>query len=369
MDNSNYFAFVQKRIPWRIKKWFPWIRYPLKKSSEKLDQGLGSALFETAIGYKILLYKGCAKELSKTLINNFPNTLFCGYHSEPILAEIIPDVQILVGWRFPDQLLRTAKNLKWIQLISVGASVTADETYIPSYLNDSVIITNTKGLYSDIVADYVIWAMLTVTRRFHKFLKEQSLKKWTEYMGDDLSQKTIGILGLGQIGMAVAERAKAFGMKVIGIKRTFIPKDSLPHVDQVYPIEKLHQFLSMADVVVPCLPLTPETKGLLGIDEMKSMKRNAILVNVSRGSIVKENDLIQAVKDRIIAGAVLDVFEVEPLPATSDLWSLDNVLITPHIAGVTKNSPQKVGQLLVENMRRFMNGKELVNVVDRKKGY
>jgi D-2-hydroxyacid dehydrogenase (NADP+) len=369
VDSHHYFAFVHKYILWRIKKWFPWLRYSVERNSKKINQAEESALFEFPAGCKILLYGGCAGEFSKMLINNFPNILFCGYHNEAILTEIISDIQILVGWRFPDELLRKGKNLKWIQLISVNTSVTANENCIPSYLNDSIIITNTKGLYHDSVADYVIWAILTMRRRFHNFLREQSLRKWTEYIGDDISQKTVGILGLGQIGMAVAERAKAFGMKVIGIKRNINPENTLPYVDQVYPIDKLHMFLSKADAVVLCLPLTPETKGLLGIDEMKSMKRDAILVNVSRGGIVKENDLIKVLKDRIVAGAVLDVFETEPLPTNSDFWGLDNVLITPHIAGVTKKSSQKVGQLLVENMRRFVNGKELINVVDREKGY
>ena len=317
---------------------------------------------------KILIYKFCVEEFCTLIKRKYPDAYFSSAENKSF-AEVIKEAQVLVGWRFPDELLKGAKNLKWIQLISTSASVSISKNNIPSYLDDEVVITSTKGIYSNTVAEYVIWAILTMERKFYKFLKEQSLRKWSQYIGYDLSQKTVGILGLGQIGMAVAVRAKAFGMKVIGIKRNFVPEDALPYVDQVYPTDKLRQVLSMADVIVLCLPLTPETEGLLGIDEMKSMKREAILINVSRGGIVKEDDLIRAIKDKIIAGAVLDVFGLEPLPATSDLWGLDDVIITPHVAGLTDNYSKKVGELVCANLERFIAGKDFINVIDRIKGY
>ncbi len=325
------------------------------------------AVIEISPTCKILIYQDCVKEFTEIIRNKFSKSVL--YNSKDrLLSEVIREAHVLAGWRFPDELLQKAKNLKWIQLISAGLSVTEKGYSIPDYISNDVIVTNTKGVYSDVVADYVIWAMLTMKRKFYKFLQEQPLKRWGQHNGDDLSQKTVGILGLGQIGLAVAERAKALGMNVIGIKKNFV-REALSFVAQVYPIGKLYQVLSTSDIVVLCLPLTVETEGFLGIEEFRSMKRDAIFIDVSRGGIVKEKDLIKALKDKLIAGAVLDVFQIEPLPPDNELWDLDNVVITPHISSLTKNYSMKVGQFLCANIQQFIAGKSLANVIDRAKGY
>lgn len=317
---------------------------------------------------KILIYKNCVKEFTEIIKNKFSKSVLYNSKEKP-LSEVIQEARVLVGWRFPEELLKNAVNLRWIQLIGASLSITEKGYDIPHYINDYVVITNTRGLYSNTVADYVIWSILTLSRKLHLVLKAQTHRNWAQHIGDDIKGKTVGILGLGRIGSSVAEKASALGMKIFAIKRHYASKHDIPHIDKLYPINELEEFLGNIDFLVVCLPFTSETKGLIGRDEFKHMKNSAFLIDISKGGVVRHRDLIYAVKNKIIAGASLDVFEEEPLPGASELWDWNNVIITPHISGLTADYPQKVGKFFCDNLQRFIEGRDLNNVVDRAKGY
>lgn len=317
---------------------------------------------------KILVYRYCVDEFCGMVKAQYPSAVFYSAKNK-LFSEAIREAHVLLGWRFPEELLQNAINLKWIQLISVGLSLTEKKYDIPDYIRNDVIITTTKGLYSDSVADYVIWAILTMSRKFNALLKAQIHRNWAQQIGEDARGKIAGVLGLGEIGRAVAEKVKAIGMKVSAIKRHYTSELNIPNIDSLYPVTKLAEFLNNVDFLVICLPLTLETKGLIGRDEFKYMKNSSFVIDVSRGGIVNHKDLMWAIKNEIISGAILDVFENEPLPKDSELWNLNNVIITPHIAGITKDYVQKVGQLFSDNLERFIERKNLLNIVDRTRGY
>ncbi len=317
---------------------------------------------------KILIYKNCVKEFTEIIKNKFSKSVLYNSKERP-LSEVIQEASVLVGWRFPEELLQKAVNLKWIQLISASLSLTEKKHGIPNYICHDVIITTAKGLYSDSVADYVIWSILTLSRKLHLVLKAQTHRNWAQHIGDDIKGKTVGILGLGKIGSSVAEKASALGMKIFAIKRHYASKHNIPHIDKLYPINELAEFLGNIDFLVVCLPFTHETRGLIGRDEFKHMKNSAFLIDISKGGVVRHRELIYAVKNKIIAGAALDVFEEEPLPRDSELWNSDNVIITPHISGITVDYAQKVGSFFCDNLKRFIEGRDLMNIINKAEGY
>jgi phosphoglycerate dehydrogenase-like enzyme len=216
--------------------------------------------------------------------------------------------------------------------------------------------------------------MLLFCRKLHFFVRDQAERKWERYgegsveQVEELSGKTIGVVGLGKIGNEVAKKAKCLGMRVIATKRNAdTPKPD--YVDKlVYP-KNLKELLAESDFVVLTLPLTRETERMIGEAQLKSMKKTSYLINVARGRIVQENRLIQALKEGWIAGAGLDTFESEPLPKNSELWSMKNVVITPHVAGSTPYYLERLTDIFCENLDRFIHNKTLINVVDKALGY
>jgi len=196
-------------------------------------------------------------------------------------------------------------------------------------------------------------------------MKEQ--RKWQRVVPGILHSKTLAVLGLGVIGREVARLGKAFGMRVIALEVREM--DPGGHVDAVFPPSRLKEVLSQSDYVVVTLPLTPETTRLIGESELRSMKPTAYLVNIARGGIMDEEALIHALSENLIAGAGLDVFVREPLPVDSKLWELPNVIISPHVAGNREDYNTLAVDLFCENLRRYLDGHELINVVDKKKGY
>src|SRR3990170_3656626 len=185
-------------------------------------------------------------------------------------------------------------------------------------------------------------------------------------MGDEVRGKTMGVLGLGHIGAEIAEKAHVFGMRVIGTKRT--PAD-VPHVDRIYPPDELREVLRASDVVVIALPLTSDTRGLLGEAAFRAMKRTALVINIGRGPIVQEAALVRALQEGWIGGAGLDVFEREPLPADSPLWGMEHVIITPHGSGGWPGYMDAAIPLLCDNLRRYLDGAPMRNLVDKARGY
>ncbi len=280
------------------------------------------------------------------------------------LADAVRDADILiVSWRLPAGLVASAGSLKWIH--SIGAGV--DGILTPELLESQIVVTSSSGIHREPISEHVLGFMLSFVRGFHVFARQQMRKEWKRFDLEELAGKTLGIIGLGEIGSEIAVKAKGFGMRVIAVKRDAGEKPS--YVDELWLPEQLRNLLGESDFVVLSLPLTPETWGFIGEPELRAMKRSAYFINISRGKIVQEDKVIQALREGWIAGAGLDVFEEEPLPGKSELWEMPNVIITPHVAGSNPQYTERAMAIFEENLKRFLNGQELENVVDKKLGY
>lgn len=273
------------------------------------------------------------------------------------------EAEVMVGWNVPREAVQRAPRLRWIHSTAAGV----DQLLHPEVLERQIVITSSKGFHRSLV-EHVFALMLALTRRIHVALRSQMARRWERprAIGEELTGKTLGILGLGTIGSEIARRAGVFGMRVIGTRRTPRP---VPGVEQVLPPDRLLDVLRAADVVVITLPLTRETEGLIGETELRAMKPSAFLINVGRGPIVREAVLARALRAGWIAGAGLDVFEREPLPAESPLYDLENVIITPHVSGTSPGYMDRAVPLLVENLSRYLRDEPLLQVVDKELGY
>jgi len=270
----------------------------------------------------------------------------------------IEEAEILLAWKLPDDLLKKAGRLTWFASTGAGNEHLVNNPLLP----ESVVLTKTT-IYGEMMAEYVFAYVLYFIRRGAKHLEDQRRKAWDPVRPERLRGKVLAVLGLGSIGTEIAERGKQFGMEVIGLKRTAEPVEG---VDRVFGPPDLAKMIPMADYLVNCLPLTPETHHLLGEKELASLKEGAVLLNIGRGKTIDQEALIQVLRSKKIR-AVLDVFETEPLPRESELWTLENAIITPHVSGI--NMPEEICEAFVENYERWLRGEPLVGVVDRKKGY
>jgi phosphoglycerate dehydrogenase-like enzyme len=242
-----------------------------------------------------------------------------------------------------------------------------DQLLYPEVREGDILVTTSSGIHQPLV-EHVFALLLALVRRLHIAIRNQQERRWdrSRAVGGEVRGMTVGVLGLGSIGAEVAAKATAFGMRVIGTKRT---PGGVPHVDRVYPPEALHEVLAAADVVVVALPLTDETRGLLGEQEFRAMKPAGLLINIGRGPIVQEAALIRALQERWIGGAGLDVFEREPLPADSPLWAMEDVIITPHVSGGWPGYLDAAVPLFCENLARYLRSAPLLNLVDKSRGY
>lgn len=279
--------------------------------------------------------------------------------------KILSETEIIFGHRLPHDVVKRAPKLKWFQAMSAGVDMLLDNELRRS----RVIITNMRGLASRPIAEMVFSMILMLAKRLHQCIKQQELHQWRQFGPGSLSGKTTGIIGFGSIGREVARLAKAFDMRVVAADYKYKSNARHRNLEKLYPHEKLDELLSESDFVVISVPLTEQTRGLISLKQLQIMKKSAYLINVARGPIVDEEALIQALRQNLIAGAALDVFNTEPLPENSSLWDLPNLIITPHIAGYVENYHQKATSLFCENLRRYINGKRLINVVNKKLGY
>ena len=273
---------------------------------------------------------------------------------------------LLSWWRLPENLLKRAPKLKWIQFVSAGI----ERSITPELLRSPVLVTSASGIHATPIAEYVLGAMLALLKRFPSFLTNQQARRWQRHLVAELRGRTVGVVGLGSIGSEVARLARAFGMTVLAARRSAIRRvPGTGDVDELFPPQELPLLLAASDFVVLSLPLTPETRHVIGEEELRSMKPTSYLINISRGAVVDEAALVKALKERWIAGAALDVFEREPLPQESELWGMDNVIITPHISGTSDKYNARITELFCENLRLYLSGVPLLNLVDKERGY
>jgi phosphoglycerate dehydrogenase-like enzyme len=283
------------------------------------------------------------------------------------LATLLRETEVIfTNPIIPSDLVQRAPKLSWLQLTSAGVDRLLDSPIVRA----SVTVTTASGIHAVTISEYVMGAILAFAKGFPGAMRAQQERQWRPYPPQELEGQTVGIVGMGAIGSRVAELSSAFGMRVLAMRRS--TKDRSPGegpVDELLPAADLPYLLSESDYVVLALPLTAESTHLIGEAQLRAMKPSAVLVNIARGGVVDENSLIRALKERWIAGAALDVFEREPLPAESDLWSLDNILMTPHVSGGTPRYMERAVDLFCENLRRYLAGEALLNVVDPARGY
>jgi phosphoglycerate dehydrogenase-like enzyme len=262
-------------------------------------------------------------------------------------------------------LTEVAPNLRWVQGSMAGAGEVAAKAGLPE---TDVVVTTASGVYSGPLAEFVVMALLQHAKNLDRLRRDKAEKAWRQGHTDTLEGKTLCILGLGNIGRAIAERVRPFGTRVVGVKRTVREDDpAWRHADELYTTDRLQEALGEADYVAVTLPGTPETQHLVDAGAIGAMKPGAYFVNVGRGTAVDEGALVEALGSGHLSGAALDVFEVEPLPQESPLWDLPNVIISPHS---TDNLPQLTNKLqtdlFCENLRRYLDGEPLINVLDKR---
>jgi phosphoglycerate dehydrogenase-like enzyme len=262
-------------------------------------------------------------------------------------------------WQVPENRALTPHlfglpSLRWFHSFSAGV----DHPAFRSLLERGVLLTNSAGASAPSIAQYVLAMMLRAVKPMDSWAEAQRERRWQAIPGDELTGKTVGVIGLGQIGGEVARLAKAFNMRVIGCRR----RAQRPrHVDELLPVDRLRDLLEQSDFVVLALPLSSATRQLIGARELRSMKSSAWLINVSRGHVIDEDALVRALEQRELAGACLDVFYDEPLPEGHALWSLANAIVTPHNSGWSPHNIERATAIFVDNLSRFVRGRALRN--------
>lgn len=263
---------------------------------------------------------------------------------------LIQDAEIVIGWGISEDLIDAAENLRWVQALSSGV----DYYPLDRLRSEGIVLTNVAGIHARPVAEQVFGYMLMFSRRLHRGLRQQRESRWERYEGIELTGKTLGIVGVGEIGSRVAEIAQAFDMTVLGTRRDH---ETVPDgVDEMFGSDQLYEVLPRSDYVLLSCPLTEETRGMIGAEELGVMKNSAVLINVARGGLVDYGSLTKALQQKEISGAGLDVFPEEPYDPTVPLWNLSNVVMTPHMAGSTPHKPARVADVFSKNYRAFTEG-------------
>jgi len=264
-----------------------------------------------------------------------------------------------------EQVWRMAPHVRWIHSLSAGL----DGMLFPELVESPVPLTNARGVFSDALGEFAIGAVLFFAKDFRRLVRSQMAGAWHPFDVVEIRGQSLGIAGYGDIGRAVASRGHALGMKVMALRRRPELSREDPYVTQMFGLDQKHEMIEQSDYVVVTMPLTPESRGLIGERELEVMKSSAVLINVGRGPVVDEAALINALERKRIRGAALDVFDVEPLPPGHAFYRLDNVLLSPHSADHTASSKEHSMQVFLENFGRFLRGETLVNVVNKKLGY
>ncbi len=303
---------------------------------------------------------GIASSSILTLYPHIAQRQLTSKEASEALDRMLADTDIIFGWRLPLNPLSRAPRLKWVQGIGAGVDLLTAGTNL---MQSDVTITGSRGIRSTAMAEFTICLILMLAKNAPRLVADQQAHLWKPFTGLQLNGRTVGIVGLGSIGSEVARLCKAFGMRVLASKRSATRKQKdAAGADEIFRPNELLQMLPQCDFVILTTPLTSETRGLIGEAEFKAMKPTAYIINVARGPVVKQGVLIQALKKGWIGGAALDVFESEPLAPDSELWELPNVIISPHIAGHREQNPTPLTELFCENLRRFLAGRELLNV-------
>jgi phosphoglycerate dehydrogenase-like enzyme len=283
------------------------------------------------------------------------------------LESALSGAEILLSWDFRAGELRDAwhraDRLRWIHWAAAGV----DAALFPELVTSDVVLTNSQGVFDRAMAEYVLGVVIAFAKRLPESLALQSQRSWKYRLTERIEGRRALVVGAGSIGRQIAQLLRAAGLQVTGIGTR--ARDGDPDFGRIHPVSELADWLPQAHYVIAVTPLTDATRGLFGAREFHAMKPTARFINVGRGEVVQEAALVDALRQGEIAGAALDVFETEPLPADNPLWSMPQVIISPHMSGDFEEHPQALSDLFVENFRRYRESEPLLNVVDKSLGY
>jgi phosphoglycerate dehydrogenase-like enzyme len=308
---------------------------------------------------------------AERLRSEFPEVEVAQLNSYENIEQHIANVEILFGISLRPEQFVAATKLRWIH--SQAAAV--HQLMFPELVNSDVIITNARDVHGPVVAEQVVAMMFALAKRIPAAVRFQQNHEWGQDAfssgrshSRELAGATLGLVGLGSIGRNVAKHASALGMRVIAV-REHPEKEKPQYVHQVLPTSKLQELLAQSDYVVLSTPVTAETTGMIGRQQLATMKPEAFLLNVGRGPLIDEAALADVLREHKIGGAALDVFDQEPLPPDSALWDLEDLLITPHTAGISERMWERHYVLFSDNLRRYLSGQPLLGLVDKRSGY
>ncbi|WP_306454072.1 D-2-hydroxyacid dehydrogenase [Evansella halocellulosilytica] len=333
------------------------------------DQVRDNFVNKQEIGGVTLIVLSSAKirrDLRENLLNKFPEVTFIFRDKMNEAEEELPHADILItyGEDLTQAHIERAAKLKWIMVISAGI----DRMPFQAIKEKNIFVTNARGIHKTPMAEYAISMMLQVARKAKAIISNEQNQVWERKIEmSELSGKTIGVLGAGAIGQEIARLSKAFQMKTIGLNRS---GKQVENFDEIFSYDQMRTILERADFVVSVLPKTKETNNLLGLEEFKRMKNDAILINIGRGNVINDADLISALNEGELAHAVLDVFNEEPLVKEHPYWEMEQVTVTPHISGISPQYQPRALNIFEENLKVFLAKKEnYINVIDLERGY
>jgi len=291
-------------------------------------------------------------------------------NSTEAFEKVAADAEVILNWSGSLSLIREvflmSPQLHWVHSRAVGL----EQTLFPELIASDVTLTNGSGVFSPPLGEFALAAILYFAKDFRRMVRNQIAGLWEPFEVMPVSGQTVGIVGYGDIGRAVAARARALGMNVLAVKRHVPPKDKPdPLVETIYSSNRRIEMLSRCDYVVVAAPLNAQTRGLIGEAEFAAMKKTAVVINVGRGPVINESAMIKALTEHTIKGAALDVFDEEPLPEGHAFYKLENVLLSPHCADHTPDWLDNAMRLFITQFERFRRGEPLLNVVDKKLGY
>ncbi len=308
----------------------------------------------------------CAGEIMDT----FPDVQVVKLTSADRILEEIRDTDVLFAWRVTEEAFAAAEKLRWIHTGMAGLTW----ILIPPVIESAVVVSNSKGVHAQIMGEHAMALILAFSRRLHDCLEFQRNGLWgrSEIYGrvpsfESIAGKTLGVVGLGAIGVEVARRARCFGMRVVGFRRNAGTTSEV--ADAVYPPDRLDEILPEIDYLVLTVPVTADTESMIDAVRLGRMKPTAVLINLARGEVVDQDALVEALESGRLAGAGLDVFIPDPLPDSHPLFATKNLILTPHVSGTDPAMWRRVTDIFIENIRRFKEGRELINRVDKRKGY
>jgi D-2-hydroxyacid dehydrogenase (NADP+) len=299
----------------------------------------------------LLILEQRAKEFEKALKPKFPEIFIHAATKEEEVGDFIEQTDILLTIRISDGLIKKASKLQWIHAVTTGVDYLVN---LPS-LRKEVLITSSRGIHGPQMSEMAFLLMLALNRNFPQLVRNQAQRVWERWPAKLLYQKKVGIIGIGVIGEEIALKCKVFGMTVFGID---IVKRKVDAVDYFHGPEELSRVVQEVDYLIIVVPNTPQTQRMVGPEVLSSMKSTAFLINIGRGEVVDEDALIHALETGKIAGAALDTFSTEPLPKEHPLWGMKNVIITPHVGGLSDISVEQVVSVFEKNLRSFLRGEK-----------